>query len=1538
MRSSAAIAALMLLAATASAEPVEVPLVNPSFEGAIAEDGAPEGWSRYGGHDRLSVSVVDDVIAGGQALLIEDDNPEAEVGVHQTFALEGGQNVRVRVSVRRATEESTAGAYLQLRFLPSNEFEQIGLRAESADRFSDVVLFTAVPEDTERARLYLYTHAAPTPKLVVDRVTVEAGLDDLKFPEIAAPDPTPPQYDALKDLHLQTALVEGGEARAAIVTGSEGRYAEEAQAIQQAIAEITGVELPIVADTDSVPPFDQNVILLGARETSAAVRRMYEHFFTLLDARFPGPGGHVVRTSHNPYADGLNAILVGAGEDTGVTTAAEALIEHLREADGGEGALEVGYLRDIALSEQYEIPRDPTEMEIWEASRTYGSSGYFGWNIISKHMAAFFATGDEYHAQEFLRLSFPDEQAIAQIEEADGERIENKHDPLAGPYHYSAHMMILFWDLIEEDPFFTDEQRLEVTNAFSRQLTHRVKERIYGRTEPPAHVGGRHADWSAMSLYTLARYFDRDYPCPIWHAALTSADIHFDGIKNSAWMAGNNDHLFWYMSFYDPLVNYMHLSGDLGGMENLEQALKTQDILFTGETNDWGVRASSLNFLHRAADLTGDGRFVFYRDRTGLDLEIFRLGQSWWPEIEAREPTELLETWTLQPMPEPMWRARRSGLPADQQFLWGTWRTALDGTGDLMMIKGHNGGGRLPYHTFSVMEQRLADHTLLKGYRTQVLTSADGMVEPEVAMDAALLDHGALGDTAWAVGEVPKTPFANWRRAVVQREGSYALFVDDLTFRTDSDNVKVETEWNTVGGRWDAERNAMLIAGSTDRPEEDALSFAALETEIRCGPGTAEDLLSNLTSIDTVLLKAPEPGTWMEMPFTLDEPVTGQLFADVLDHTDRGIISLALNGEVLVEAYDHHAEATIRSQVDLGEHSLAAGEHVLRVEVVGGHEEVERMYVGLIGLTIRPEGAEAAPEPLSFELHPSHVMDASGSGMVVMSWLGAATEGQQRRFFHLLAPARDGERIECHAIDEGVAALSLPEPALAVSGQSEIIAADAALLADSHLFGWRLTESPMLSSDAPVTVAWDFAGSVLRVAAEQPTTLTLRHAPGDEQTMQIEAGETTIDDVTVDAEQLADFRAHVRELLTEARAQRERELAAAAQPEPIDAAEMAPVASTEIDGRPVAAEVIRRDESDIVALAEDTTVHLLSAEGEVAHTLDTDGPIRVLRWWEEADLLLVGCEDEQVIAFDIDSGERRWVFVSEMDRAVWEEGKQYWFKSAHPGIYGLHTGDFGAVGNVAFVGSACTLEILGQEGELLHRMPIFWGPGWKFELLDRDDGSRDLLVARWPNGNDTVAMVNSGTLEERGKSFSGVPSGHTMVGGWTAQNRTAIQLVDASGDGQPQLVSVTNGRWNRVTVFSRDGSPQFNAQFGPGPSNRPYETMRDMGVADLDGDGTMEIVVAIADGLVVTLDHECNRVWATRLPSPPTTVQIVTPGGGAPVIVAGCEDGTIARLNASGEIEAIGHAGSRVEALVTVGAADGPFVVAANADGRVTLW
>ncbi len=1130
----------------------------------------------------------------------------------------------------------------------------------------------------------------------------------------SVPEPVPPVYRKLKDLHLETSLVSEGRPRISIVIPASRLYRNSAETVQAAIRKITGVRVSIITDgaPEAAVPIRGNLILLGNRSTNRAIGSLYDLAYTFLDLKYPGPGGFEVRTLHSPFGDGKNIIFAGGSDARGVQTAALMLVSKLDSAGGEAGRLGVGRIMEIGLGRGVSLPRDVKEIEIWEASRMYGSSGYFGWNVLSKLMALYYMTGDKSWIGEFMRLAFPDDRARRELEDHDGERIENKSAPLSGPYHYSAHMMILLWDLIEESDLFSDAERLRITNAFSGQLEHRAGEGIYEAAGPPPYVGDRHGDWAAVSLYCLGRYFQKDYPDPVWRRSLAAAAQYFSALKRDCWFAGMNDHLFWYTSFYDPVLDYILLSGDRASVENgnLQQALRTQEIVSTGLEEDWGLNASSLSFLNKAAYITGDGRWLSYRDRTRLDTDVFRLGQSFWPgeNLRSSPPADRAGRWTLQEMPEPMWRARNNGISLANSFLWGSYRSSIAAGGDYVLLKGFNGGGRLPYHSCAVTELRLRGTTLLKGYNNQVQPSVDGMVEPEVAMDGALLYHDVVGETAAAVMEVPKLPFCDWRRTLAQRIGRYALIVDDLAFRGDGANAKLVTRWET--------------------PD-------TIQKEVGTGP-----------------------------------------------------------------------------------------------------------FRGLVKLMARSGNASASDPCDNFELRSSDLVDIQNGDAIDMEWRGAVQKGEHRFFFYLLAPNGSGgtDALACLRLAENAAAMNLPEPAVAAVGEYRGLTGELVFLSNKRLYGHAVSSvvlnvELLAASGGPVEADWEFSTGTLHIVAEKSVRVRLAldslkkpkldgrpvgdSNPGDgARIFLLQPGRHTFRDAFPEAEKLREIRRALLTLLAQAKQMR---TAASASPIPTvhPVVPELPVAfSAQTGRRPQTTCVVPFSPEPLLCVGEGKTVHLLMANGRQSRAFHTDDEIVTVHWWNEQRLLLVGCRDEKVIAFN-DLGERQWLFSSEMAPEVFRTGKQYWFKTAHPGIHGLYSGVFMNGKSQCFVGSACTLEIVDKLGRLIKRLPVFWGPARKFLLVDGPEGDRNLLIARWRNDSARMAVVNNKTLKVGGPDFYDVPSGHTLVSGWDSQNREDNFYADLEGDGMREVISAINGSWNRVGVWRADGAPLFNAQFGPGASN-----------------------------------------------------------------------------------------------------------------------
>ncbi len=1554
------------LAASAFCDLTEVPLANPSFEEGVADNGVPMGWSLYGAlTDLRRLQVVDVAAEGEHALLISDEDPaeRAEVGVVQTVSAPGGVAYEASVMVRALEEQSTAGSYIQMRFLPSNEFVQGALVAGSSEGFNRVAVKGLAPEGNQQITIYLYTHAGPTPKVMVDSVRLVSGVEP---PPPPPPPPVPPQYDKLKDLHLRTDLVSAGTATCAIVAPASGLYGAEAARILDTIRGASGVEVPIVTDDSEAAavPIRQNLIVLGNRSTNGAIGRLYDLHYCLTDLKYPGEGGYEVRTLHDPFGDGRNVVIVGGTDAAGVAAGAAAFVEHLAQADAAAGELSIGRLMDIKLGKGLVVPEDIGRFETWEASAGYGSSGYFGWNRISKHMAAYYMTGDETHAREALRLAFPDQAAKDEIAATDGEMIENKDDPLAGPYHYNAHMMILYWDLIEDSPVFTDEERLEVTNAFSRQLNHRKDEGIYGLREAPSRVSSRHGQWSAVSLYCLGRYFAKNYPSLVWDQCVRGAINAFGSLHQHAWVTGEEDNLFWYPTGMAPILTHMVLTGDRIPLENgvLRRILRGQEILCNGRTPDWALRCAALDYLNKAAYLTGDGRWVAYRNRTGLDTGVFRLGQSFWPDEDLKPalPDDLVGRWSIHHLPVEQVAVRGSGFLPEESVYFAGFRSAPDDSGDYLLIDGYNGASRNPYHTFALLELRIGGHTLLTddrggAFRNQVLTRADGMVEPQVAMDAAIRHTSVIGDTAAIISDVPRASFCNWRRTVAQRVGQFVLAVDDLSFRTETSNMGVETMWEAPQGVWDAESNAVVIpTRRADAVPAGWRQFKALQARCESEPDGPDDTV-RLDSIGIYLLRAKEPGSWLQMSFELPEAVSGEVFCDLVNYNDRGPVRISLDGAVAVEEYDHYSVAVETRRVSLGQRELAAGTHTLRVEALGAHGNSERMYIGLGGVSIKPEGVGDTVPEVTFSIQPSDLLDGKDEGPVTtLQWNGPVKEGEHRRFFSLISRSPTAEAA-CVRVSDTAAALALPEPALAVCGEHGATEADLAIVQADRLYGLGLRSigltAPLLRATEPVVASWDLPAGRLQVRADRPTRLSLSLTEGavvdldgrlvalaaEEglQALDLPAGSHEITGAT--PVETADLGGQLAAALERGR-QTRRQLAAAAKaaPAPSAPALQAPL-QADVGGGVTDMAIVPAAAGPLTCAAVGNAIQVLDAAGQSLRTLQTDGNIRVLHWWPEPKLLLAGCVDEKVIAFD-EAGNRKWEFTSVMDPAVFRAAKQYWFKSApgHEGIHGLSSGVFLDGKSQAFVGSACTLEILGQDGQLVERLPVFWGPGRQFRLIDRPDGSIDLLIAREPTDGEPLAMVNNRRLSGDPRGFYSVPPGHVRVSGWAAMSRDHIFYLDMDGDGEKEVVSEINGTWNRVTVWNKAGEALYSANFGPGGAI-PTRNIRDLDIADLDGDGKQEILVALAGGLVVALDHRCERLWSSRMPAAPK-VLLATAAAEAEraLIHVGCEDGTVAVLDASGSLRNLDKVGGIPTRIAPIELPDGRrLVVIATAKGEV---
>ena len=166
-----------------------------------------------------------------------------------------------------------------------------------------------------------------------------------------------------RPLSLETALVGNGAATAAIVPAEGETWTTAAAKLQAAILAKTGVTLPIVA-TARITDADwaaRNLIVIGNLLNNSVFARLYHNYFACADAAYTGAGGYELRTIHDPWGTGHNAIALGAQDAAGVEAGVARFIALINER-ATTGELKLGRLLELKFTK--ESRRAPLEQKL----------------------------------------------------------------------------------------------------------------------------------------------------------------------------------------------------------------------------------------------------------------------------------------------------------------------------------------------------------------------------------------------------------------------------------------------------------------------------------------------------------------------------------------------------------------------------------------------------------------------------------------------------------------------------------------------------------------------------------------------------------------------------------------------------------------------------------------------------------------------------------------------------------------------------------------------------------------------------------------------------------------------------------------------------------------------------------------------------------------------------------------------------------------------------------------------------------------------
>ena len=304
------------------------------------------------------------------------------------------------------------------------------------------------------------------------------------------PSEHPEPIRKLKPILSATELMVGGAARCVIAAPANGRHWEQATRVQAALAAHGSAPRVIAAEelmNGRLQPNSEalgaaNVIAIGNVLDNRLAGGLWGRGQAMASQLYPGPGGHVIRTVHDPFGLGRNVLLLAGSDAAGVEQAVTRFLEVYVPAEGDV------VLPSPVIDVRYNWVPHPGIPDAWpKRMPQVRDMAYLRQRCVE--------AGVMNEAGEVLHVEGDPNAAVNAVVSAltvlgetwwylGGEQLPPMMGHIldrnvaafeqyqARPPHEMSSGITAFadmWDLIEELPVFSDRARLAVTNALLAQ-------------------------------------------------------------------------------------------------------------------------------------------------------------------------------------------------------------------------------------------------------------------------------------------------------------------------------------------------------------------------------------------------------------------------------------------------------------------------------------------------------------------------------------------------------------------------------------------------------------------------------------------------------------------------------------------------------------------------------------------------------------------------------------------------------------------------------------------------------------------------------------------------------------------------------------------------------------------------------------------------------------------------------------------------------------------------------------------------------------
>ncbi len=607
-----------------------------------------------------------------------------------------------------------------------------------------------------------------------------------------------PQAPPIKTFYTEVPIATAGAPNCIIAVPAGEDYAAMGREVAAAIKDVSGAEVPVqeAAGLSRATLENSNVILLGYFANNPLVNVIYDLHYVCLDAEWPGAGGYVVRTVHDPLGTGTSCVYLGGSDAESTGLAVDYFIASLPE----NGDIAYPHTVRIMLPNglaPYKPNPEAVQKRIDAArSLNFRAAG----DALTVAATNYYTTGNPEELEVFKGLVPIFHAIIAKMGQITDSR---------GTFY-----LFNMWDNAEESPVFSPEDRQtvhemlwEFANKFAPTL---------GEAHEMKVPAGNH--WDARVAYDVARYFYKYYNIDaggLW----TWAGIYFTE-KAKFWRSAEDCPGYGGMTVYDTM--YYCIPEDYTEFFDGGNARKMADYGMAvmnnlgghagfGDTSSMGAIGYWSSLFQACAWKYQDGRYLHaYEKASGLTRSNFAYNTYLQNEIKPEVPTDMLGVHVV-PLPDWVYENRGDVLgtapvamnpvldadptpPREECFDKITFRASFERDDQYMILGGISHGYHAHPDGNSIIEMTdegrycifdsgyfvpdTVEHNTLVVYR-------DGLFEPIPRLTGLS-----------AIGDFPKTGMTqtylngyngvNWRRNIIWNKENYFLVIDEVEAEEDA--------------------------------------------------------------------------------------------------------------------------------------------------------------------------------------------------------------------------------------------------------------------------------------------------------------------------------------------------------------------------------------------------------------------------------------------------------------------------------------------------------------------------------------------------------------------------------------------------------------------------------------------------------------------------------------------------------------------------------------------------------------------------------